>query len=78
MSTVTNKKLVFKRLPEAKVMRAAEKDNGTGFCMVCGTKFDGYAEPDAEKYPCSRKSCGAPAVYGAMAIIERGWTSGGY
>jgi len=48
------------------VMAAAERNDGTGFCIECGAEADGI-EPDARGYEC--ESCGAHAVCGAEEIL---------
>jgi len=54
------------------VMAAAERDDGTGFCIECGAEADGV-EPDAHGYEC--ESCGAHAVCGAEEILLTGAAS---
>jgi hypothetical protein len=46
-----------------------ESDNSTGFCLACAETAESI-EPDAEGYTCAH--CGAPKVYGAEALLERG------
>ena len=49
------------------VIRAAEADEGLGFCTACGEQVDGV-EPDACGYDC--EYCGAPqTVYGAEELL---------
>lgn len=48
------------------VLAAAERDDNTGICKVCGNEQQGV-EPDARNYIC--EACGAPEVFGAEQIL---------
>ena len=56
------------------IIDAAQRDDGTGFCIGCGEEASGV-EPDAERYEC--ESCGAMKVYGAEQLLLLGY-AGGY
>lgn len=64
---------VHPSLTEARVARAVtsamRNDTFPGFCIACGRKAKTPCEPDARDYPCSFKSCGARAVYGAEQLL---------
>lgn len=47
-------------------MAAAERQDGTGFCLACGHEHDGV-EPDARGYEC--EACGRNKVYGAEELL---------
>lgn len=51
--------------PFKRILAAAERMDGTGFCRACGTEADGI-EPDARNYPC--EGCGADRVWGAEEL----------
>lgn len=53
----------------ARIMRAAEADDNSGFCRACGTHVYGV-EPDARGYTC--EGCGKPEVYGAEELLLMG------
>jgi len=57
-----------RKLSLARVMRAVERDDMTGFCVNCGAER-GNVEPDAKNYPCEK--CGEPAVMGAEEVLAR-------
>ena len=48
------------------VLKAAQRNDGSGFCLGCGAEASGV-EPDARNYHC--EDCGATQVYGAEEII---------
>lgn len=56
-------------ITDKKLTAAIRRDDGTGFCNACGSRYNGFAEPDAKHYPCSRKSCGKLEVYGAEQLL---------
>jgi hypothetical protein len=51
------------------IMEAAMRDDGTGFCVACGSE-QSCCEPDAERYEC--EGCGQDKVYGAEQILLLG------
>jgi len=53
-------------ISQARIARAVESGESTGFCVACGAERDG-CEPDARNYPC--EACGAMAVYGAEELL---------
>jgi hypothetical protein len=54
----------------ARAVRASQRnDTFPGFCIACGRKAKQNCEPDARAYPCTFKSCGKPAVYGAEELL---------
>ncbi|MBO0738359.1 MAG: hypothetical protein J2P48_17595 [Alphaproteobacteria bacterium] len=55
-----------RKLTLARVMKAAERDDNSGFCIKCGAKAHGV-EPDARRYRC--ESCGENKVYGAEELV---------
>ena len=57
---------IHKSLTTERVMRAAECQDGTGYCTACGAEAS-QCEPDAQHYPCRR--CGERAVFGAEEIL---------
>jgi hypothetical protein len=57
---------LYAKLTLDQVMEAAEKNDGTGFCIACGEEASGV-EPDAHEYEC--ESCGAKKVYGAEELL---------
>lgn len=57
-----------KRLSFRAVMRAAEADDGSGFCVACGSQQSG-CEPDMRRGRC--ESCGESKVYGAEELLLR-------
>lgn len=56
-------------ITESRIVKAVKRDEGTGFCIVCGRKAKGFVEPDAEKYTCGYARCAQPAVYGAEQLL---------
>ena len=50
------------------IMEAVERDDGTGFCVVCRAEV-GWVEPDARRVECSE--CGKPGVFGAELLLLR-------
>lgn len=54
------------KLSTAKVLAAAEADDGAGFCLACGAEAYGV-EPDAHGYEC--EVCGEEKVSGAEEIL---------
>jgi predicted RNA-binding Zn-ribbon protein involved in translation (DUF1610 family) len=56
----------IKTLNIDEVMKAAERDDNTGFCIACGHEVQGV-EPDARHYEC--EICGKKAVFGAEEIL---------
>jgi hypothetical protein len=48
------------------VMDAAQADDNSGFCRLCGNHQHG-CEPDARNYTC--EACGEKAVYGAEQYL---------
>lgn len=48
------------------VMEAAQRDDGTGFCIACGNE-QSCCEPDARNYEC--ESCGKRKVFGAEELL---------
>ena len=60
------------KLKVSRVLRAAQADNGTGFCLHCGSSQRGV-EPDANRYAC--ESCGERRVAGADHILICGLAS---
>jgi hypothetical protein len=50
------------------LLRAAQDDDNTGFCLACGSEQTGV-EPDARRVPC--EVCGEPKVYGAEELLLR-------
>lgn len=65
---------VHKKITETRVIKAINRDDGTGYCLSCGTQFDGHAEPDARQYHCDH--CDADQVYGAQEILIGGYFAG--
>ncbi len=55
-----------KKLSMRKIMAAAERNDGTGFCTACGAEAEG-CEPDAREYEC--EICGERKVYGAEELL---------
>lgn len=55
-----------KKVSLARVVKAVEADDNSGFCMACGAKAHGV-EPDARNYKC--ESCGKPEVFGAEELL---------
>jgi hypothetical protein len=54
------------KITMARIIRAAQDDDGTwGFCLACGHKQSG-CEPDTRNYECHE--CGATEVFGAEEI----------
>lgn len=53
-------------LTTAKIVRACEADDYTGFCVKCGTEREN-TEPDAREYTCP-VGCG-PFVFGAEELL---------
>ena len=54
----------------ARVVRASMRnDTFPGFCATCGRRAKQNCEPDAERYPCEFKACGAQTVYGAEQLL---------
>lgn len=51
------------------VLDAAQRDDGSGFCLACGEEASGV-EPDARDYLC--EVCGATRVCGAEEILVSG------
>ncbi|MDP3598442.1 MAG: hypothetical protein Q8S75_15770 [Nitrospirota bacterium] len=51
------------------VLEAAQRHDGSGFCLACGEESSDV-EPDARDYRC--EDCGATQVYGAEEIIISG------
>ena len=47
---------VHSKVTEKRIISAVKRDDGTGFCIVCGGS-QRFVEPDAEQYPCARKRC---------------------
>lgn len=54
------------------VLDAAQRDDGSGFCLACGEEASGV-EPDARDYRC--ETCDATRVYGAEEILLSGTLS---
>jgi hypothetical protein len=52
-----------------KLVNAIKRDDGTGYCTVCGRKAKHFCEPDLDNQPCQFKGCGALAVCGAEQIL---------
>jgi len=50
------------------ILSAAQRDDNTGICVLCGSEQDG-CEPDARCYRC--EACGGNGVYGAEELIVR-------
>ena len=50
------------------IIAAAERDDNTGICVLCGSEQSGV-EPDARAYWC--ESCRGNGVYGAEELIIR-------
>lgn len=48
------------------LLRAAQADTNTGFCLACGAEASGV-EPDARRVRC--ESCSEPKVYGAEELM---------
>ena len=65
-----NPKITAKR-----IIAAVRKDDGVGFCIVCG-KSQRFIEPDAEGYTCEHKKCGGATVYGAEQLLLMGHGDG--
>lgn len=57
-------------LDSDEVLEAAQRDDGTGFCVSCGAQHGG-CEPDARKYECD--DCGKHTVYGAEELLLMGY-----
>jgi hypothetical protein len=57
---------IHKSVTAKKVLAAAKRDDGTGYCLKCGARR-GCCEPDARKYPCEKS--GEKAVFGAQEIL---------
>lgn len=55
-----------KPLTLARVMKAVERDDYTGFCRTCGASADSV-EPDADGYLCCH--CGERTVAGAEQLL---------
>jgi hypothetical protein len=45
----------------------ANNDDGSGFCVLCGSEAATYCDPDTRKAHCS--DCGKNAVYGSEEIL---------
>jgi hypothetical protein len=58
------------KLDVSKVMEACADDDGTGFCIACGSSQE-CCEPDAYEYEC--EECGEHKVYGAEEILLLGF-----
>jgi len=52
------------------VLEAAEEDENTGFCILCGAEAEGV-EPDAQCYIC--EMCGEKSVFGAQELVVMGY-----
>lgn len=59
-------------LDAMEVIEAAQRDDGTGFCVACGNE-QSYCEPDARNYEC--EDCGENKVFGAEQCILEGYAS---
>ena len=57
------------KVTQARILRAAQADDGSGFCRACGDHVYGV-EPDARGYQC--EACGKPEVYGAEELLLMG------
>lgn len=66
METKTEQKTTGRKLDMSDVLAAAEREDGTGFCLACGCEAE-WVEPDARRYECG--ACGAAKVYGAEEIV---------
>jgi Zn finger protein HypA/HybF involved in hydrogenase expression len=64
----------LKHVSPARILRAVEADDMSGFCCACGADAHNV-EPDAEKYEC--ETCGEHKVYGAEQLLLLGY-AGGY
>jgi hypothetical protein len=53
-------------ITEERVIEAAQRDDGTGFCIKCGVEHD-YCEPDMHDSKCD--ACDEFGVYGAEELI---------
>jgi len=53
-------------ITEDRVIDAVGRDDGTGFCVACGSE-QGACEPDARRYRC--EVCGERSVYGAEQLL---------
>ncbi len=56
-------------LTERRIVSAVAKDNGIGFCIVCGRKAKHYCEPDLEGATCMFARCAGATVYGAEQLL---------
>ena len=57
---------MHKTLTYRRIVSAVKRDDGTGFCTVCG-KSQKFVEPDARNYPC--KFCKRLEVIGAEQLL---------
>jgi len=55
-----------RKISTARILRACERDDYTGFCKACGSE-QGGCEPDARNYVC--ENCGKRAVFGAEEML---------
>ena len=60
---------MHKSLTLTKMVRAAERYDGSGFCAACGRKAGFYVDPDGRKGECEFGDCGENAVYGAEELV---------
>ncbi len=56
------------KVTEKRIVSAVKRDDGTGFCIVCG-KTQRFVEPDAEGYTCDKPRCAGATVYGAEQLL---------
>lgn len=50
-----------------KIINAAHRDCGVGFCVACGFEMEGGCEPDMRDGKCD--ACDEYSVYGAEELI---------
>lgn len=63
-----NHMILHPSITEKRIVSAAKKDDGIGFCIVCG-KTQRFVEPDAEGYTCAKPRCAGATVFGAEQLL---------
>ncbi len=69
MSFRHNGNPIHASLTERRIVSAVRKNNGIGFCIVCGRKAKSFCEPDLEGATCEFARCAGATVYGAEQLL---------